>query len=163
MTLTDRDEAHLRRALDLAREARASGNPPFGSLLVDADGTVVAEDRNTSLTDGDITAHPELKLARWPARNAPDARGVTMYTSCEPCPMCRGAIDRSGIGRVVFALSASQLDDAKDPGAPATVTAWESDGPRLFPDSVDPVGGTTHGRDPSRPDASRLDPSSARA
>ena len=141
MTLTDRDEAHLRRALDLAREARAAGNPPFGSLLVDAGGAVVAEDRNTSLTDHDITAHPELKLARWAARNALDPRGVTMYTSCEPCPMCRGAIDRSGIGRVVFALSARELDEAKDPGAPSTVTAWESDGPHLFPDSVEPVRG----------------------
>lgn len=54
----------LRRAIELATAARESGNPPFGSLLAGPDGAVLAEDRNTSVTDRDITAHPELKLAR---------------------------------------------------------------------------------------------------
>ena len=66
--MTSDDERFLRRAIELAGEARASGNPPFGSLLVADDGTVLAEERNTSLADDDITAHPELKLARWAAR-----------------------------------------------------------------------------------------------
>ena len=62
------------------------------------------------LADRDITAHPELKLARWAGQelDGATARATTMYTSCEPCPMCRAAIDRSGLGRVVFALSAGQ-------------------------------------------------------
>ena len=58
------NEELLRQAIDLAGQARAAGNPPFGSLLAAPDGTVLAEDRNTSVTDRDITAHPELKLAR---------------------------------------------------------------------------------------------------
>ncbi|WP_426514056.1 PhzF family phenazine biosynthesis isomerase [Dactylosporangium sp. McL0621] len=110
-SLTARDETFLRRAIELATRARAAGDAPFGSLLVDADRKVLAEDHNTVASDGDITAHPELKLARWAARHLSraDAAGVTMYTSCQPCGMCSGAIDRSGLGRVVYALSTRQL------------------------------------------------------
>ena len=92
---------------------------PFGSLLAGPAGEVLAEDRNTVVTEQDITAHPELKLARWAARQLDRdvARQVTMYRSCQPCPMCRGAIARSGLGRVVFALSGEQLQELKPPGS----------------------------------------------
>ncbi|MFC6090331.1 nucleoside deaminase [Saccharothrix sp. BKS2] len=108
----------LDRAIELAAEARAAGNPPFGSLLVGPDGEVLAEERNTSLSDHDITAHPELKLARWAARELDPAvaAGTTLFTSCQPCGMCTGAIERSGLGRVVFALSTAQLDELKPGG-----------------------------------------------
>jgi pyrimidine deaminase RibD-like protein len=88
--MTEVDEQHLRRAIELAAEARAAGDMPFGSLLVGPDGDVLAEDRNTVVTERDITAHPELKLARRAARQleADIARQTTMYTSCQPCPMC---------------------------------------------------------------------------
>lgn len=114
-SLDPRDEQHLRRAIELSRQARAAGNQPFGSLLVGPNGKVIAEDVNTEITDDDITAHPELKLARWAAANlsAADAAASTMYTSCEACPMCSGAIVTSGIGRVVYALSAPQLYELK--------------------------------------------------
>lgn len=62
------EELYLRRAIELAAESRAAGDAPFGALLVDPDGTVLAEERNTVLSDDDVTAHPELKLARWAAR-----------------------------------------------------------------------------------------------
>lgn len=110
------DERHLSRAVELAVEARASGNPPFGSLLVDHSGAVIAEERNTTLTDRDITAHPELKLARWAAMELPDSRTLTMFTSCEPCPMCSNAIARAHLARVVFALSNDQLQALKPAG-----------------------------------------------
>nr|WSW68747.1 nucleoside deaminase [Streptomyces sp. NBC_00995] len=114
MTTPD-DHTLLRRAIALAAEARESGNPPFGSLLAAPDGTVLAEDRNTTLTDRDITAHPELKLARWAARelDAPTAAATTMYTSCEPCAMCAAVIQQAGLRRVVFALSGEQLLDIR--------------------------------------------------
>jgi tRNA(Arg) A34 adenosine deaminase TadA len=67
--VTARDDL-LRRAIELAATARKSGNPPFGSLLAGPDGTVIAEDHNTSITDNDISAHPELKLAKWAADDA---------------------------------------------------------------------------------------------
>lgn len=96
--MTGDDERFLRRAIELAAEARAGGNPPFGSLLAGPDGGILAEERNTSVTDADITAHPELKLARWAARelDRATAAATTMYTSCRPCGMCAGAIERSG-------------------------------------------------------------------
>jgi tRNA(Arg) A34 adenosine deaminase TadA len=134
------EEALLRRAIELAREAREEhGNPPFGSLLADADGNVLAEDRNTSLTDNDITAHPELKLARWAAQNlAPEvAAATTMFTSTQPCGMCTGAIERSGLGRVVYALSAEQFLTLRPP----VTWGYETEGPALFDEARVPVEG----------------------
>jgi tRNA(Arg) A34 adenosine deaminase TadA len=102
---TEADERFLRRALALAREAAADGNTPFGSLLV-REGEVIAESKNTTLTDEDVTAHPELKLARWAARElAPAARReTTMYTSTYPCMMCSGAMAYAGLGRLVYSV-----------------------------------------------------------
>ncbi|MFD1536685.1 nucleoside deaminase [Nonomuraea guangzhouensis] len=138
--MTHDDEQFLRRAIGLAAKARATGNPPFGSLLVGADGDVLAEDTNTSISDADITAHPELKLARWAARElTPEAAATTvMYTSCQPCGMCSGAIERSGLGRVVFALSGEQLGGLKPPaGSPGA----QLDGPALYDEARVPVEG----------------------
>ncbi|MCK2238955.1 nucleoside deaminase [Crossiella sp. S99.2] len=134
------NEEHLRRAITLAAEARAGGNPPFGSLLVGPEGSVLAEERNSSLTDDDITAHPELKLARWAAQSldAATAAGTTMYTSCQPCGMCAGALARSGIGQVVFALSGEQLNGLKTTGGFSEVP---TDGPHLYDEAKVPVEG----------------------
>ncbi|MEH1124391.1 nucleoside deaminase [Micromonospora sp. CPCC 206061] len=134
------DERHLRRAIALAAEARAGGNPPFGSLLVGPDGDVLLEERNTSITGDDITAHPELKVARWAAQHLDPAtaRRSTMYTSCQPCNMCTGAIERSGLGRVVFALSNEQLLTLKPSGGFPPVP---QDGPALFDEARLPVDG----------------------
>lgn len=116
--MTHDNEQLLRRAIGLAAAARNAGNPPFGSLLVGPDGAVLAEESNSSISDNDITAHPELKLARWAAQNLDPATAVatTMYTSCQPCGMCVGAIERSGLGRVVFALANAQLAELKPAG-----------------------------------------------
>lgn len=115
---TPEDHTLLRRAIALAAKARANGNPPFGSLLSGPDGTVLAEEYNTTRTDQDITAHPELKLARWAARELDPATAAetTMYTSCQPCGMCELVIQQAGLGRVVFALSNEQLLDIR-PGS----------------------------------------------
>ncbi|MFC8867692.1 nucleoside deaminase [Streptomyces sp. NPDC057148] len=128
---TPGDHALLRRAIELADKARTSGNPPFGSLLAGPDGTVLAQEHNTTLTDRDITAHPELKLARWAARNldAATAARTTMYTSCQPCGMCEAVIQWAGLRRVVFALSGEQLLDIR-PGSGRPPVP--QDGPALF-------------------------------
>ena len=142
--MTEADERHLRRAIELAAEARAAGDMPFGSLLVGPGGNVLAEDRNTVLTEQDITAHPELKMARWAARRLePEtARETTMYTSCQPCPMCAGAIARSGLGRVVFALSGEQLQELRPPGAAGPDAARIAhEGPALFDEARVPIEG----------------------
>jgi tRNA(Arg) A34 adenosine deaminase TadA len=138
--VTPDDRRFLRRAIELAAAGRAAGEAPFGSLLVGPNGTMLREDHNTVLSDGDITAHPELKLARWAAREleASTAAATTMYTSCQPCSMCTGAIDRSGLGRVVFALSNEQLAALKPSGGFPPV---RQDGPFLFDEARIPVDG----------------------
>ena len=142
--MTESDERHLRHAIELAAEAREAGDMPFGSLLVDAAGDVLREDRNTVVTQGDIAAHPEMKLARWAARelDPPQAARTTMYTSCEPCSMCRGAIARSNLGRVVFALSSDQLAELRPAGVIAPDAARVAyEGPALPDEGRGPVDG----------------------
>lgn len=109
------DEAYIRDAIELARDAVDNGNTPFGSLLV-LDDAVVREAENTTLTDDDISAHPEFKLACWAASHLDEAARemTTMYTSTEPCPMCASAIVYAGLGRVVFSVRGSTLADVSD-------------------------------------------------
>ncbi|ATQ31889.1 nucleoside deaminase [Rhodococcus ruber] len=101
---------HLRRCVELAREALDAGDEPFGSVLVAADGTRLAEDRNR-VAGGDRTRHPEFELARWAAAHMSEAAraGATMYTSGEHCPMCAAAHGWVGLGRVVYVASSAQL------------------------------------------------------
>jgi len=101
---------HLRRCVDLAREALDDGDEPFGSILVDAEGTVLFEDRNR-VKHGDQTRHPEFEIARWSATNltAEGRAASTVYTSGEHCPMCAAAHAWMGLGRIVYAASSAQL------------------------------------------------------
>jgi tRNA(Arg) A34 adenosine deaminase TadA len=142
--MNETEQRHLRRAIELAASARAAGEQPFGSILVGPDGDVIAEDHNTVLSDRDITAHPELKLARWAAQNLePEtAAATTMYTSCQPCGMCANVIARSRLGRVVFALSAEQLAELKPPGAvPPDAAEVAYEGPALLDEARRPIVG----------------------
>ncbi|MEU8842305.1 nucleoside deaminase [Streptomyces roseus] len=133
------DEALLRRAVAIAARATTLGDAPYGSLLAGPDGTVLAEAHNTVRRDNDITAHPELKLARWAARELDrhTASRTTLYTSCQPCGMCADGIVRSGLGRVVYALSTEQLVTLNpESGAWPTVA---QDGPALFDEARTPI------------------------
>jgi tRNA(Arg) A34 adenosine deaminase TadA len=105
------DEGHLRRCVDLATQALGNGDDPFGSVLADAEGTVLAEAMNREKSDGDPSAHPELALVRWAIGHlTPDQRATsTVYTSGEHCPMCAAAHGWAGLGRIVAAASAAQL------------------------------------------------------
>jgi tRNA(Arg) A34 adenosine deaminase TadA len=102
--------AYLRRCVELATEALEAGDEPFGSVLVGADGTVLAEDHNR-VAGGDRTRHPEFELARWSAtRLTPEERAAaTVYTSGEHCPMCAAAHAWVGLGRIVYIASSEQL------------------------------------------------------
>lgn len=105
------DLVHLRRAIGISAAAVRARNHPFGALLVDADGAVVLEAENSVTTTGDVTGHAETNLVRLASTSyaAEVLRGCTLYTSCEPCAMCSGAIYWAGIGRVVYALSEIRL------------------------------------------------------
>ena len=105
------DLPHLRRCVELAAEAVAAGDFPFGSVLVAGDGRVLAEDRNRENTMGDATRHPEFELARWAAANmtAGQRAAATVFTSGEHCPMCSAAHAWVGLGRIVYVSSSEQL------------------------------------------------------
>jgi tRNA(Arg) A34 adenosine deaminase TadA len=111
MTISDADLVHLRRAVELAREALAAGDGPFGSVLVDAAGVERFADRNREVTMGDPTRHPEFEIARWAATNltAEERSGATVYTSGEHCPMCSAAHAWVALGRIVYVASAEQI------------------------------------------------------
>ncbi|WP_455448783.1 nucleoside deaminase [Natrinema thermotolerans] len=111
------DDSYVRRAIDLAESAVENGNTPFGSLLV-VDDEVVRTAENTTLTDDDVSAHPEFKLARWVARELEPAEraACTMYTSTEPCPMCASAIVYAGLDRVVYSVPVDSLAGIRDDG-----------------------------------------------
>lgn len=102
--LAETDRTHLRTAIDLARAALAAGDAPFGSVLVDASGTVLRSDRNRE-NSIDPTRHPEFDLARWAGANLSAAarRTAVVYTSGEHCPMCSSAHAFAGLGRIVYA------------------------------------------------------------
>ena len=103
-------ERFVRQAIELARQARAAGNHPFGALLV-VDDAVVLTAQNTVHTDRDPTAHAETNLVSEAIRRlTPEQiRRSVLYTSCEPCAMCTGKIYWAGIRAIVYALSSEQL------------------------------------------------------
>lgn len=109
--MTTNDNEHLRRAIAIARRARAEDNHPFGALLTSASGQVLLTAANTVTTSRDVTAHAEINLVRLasPIFDADTLATCTLYSSTEPCAMCAGAIYWSGIGRVVYALSEQDL------------------------------------------------------
>ncbi|MGA9746363.1 MAG: nucleoside deaminase [Nocardioides sp.] len=129
-SLTDTDLTHLRRCIELAREALDDGDEPFGSVLVDAAGAVRFEDRNR-VKDGDETRHPELAIAQWSADHlTPEERAAaTVYTSGEHCAMCSAAHGWMGLGRIVYVVSTAQMSSwcaewgiAAGPVAPLAIT-----------------------------------------
>mgnify|MGYP000892170322 CR=1 FL=1 len=108
--ISNEDIKHLRRCVELAKQALEKGDEPFGSVLVSAEGDVLFEDHN-HVASGDHTQHPEFAIARWAAENlSPEDRSrATVYTSGEHCPMCAAAHGWVGLGRIVYASSSEQL------------------------------------------------------
>jgi len=141
--MNDTDIRHLTRCVDLAEAALDSGNDPFGSLLVSAEGTVLREDHNRT-SGGDETRHPEFELARWAAENmAPaDRATATVYTSGEHCPMCSAAHAWVGLGRIVYAGSSGQLVEWRSsfgaPGGPVAALPIQQVAPGIPVDGPEP-------------------------
>jgi tRNA(Arg) A34 adenosine deaminase TadA len=105
----------VRAAIEEARQAKRAGNPPFGAVLVDADGTVLGRAGNTEGRTGDCTGHAETNLVRSATpQYTPDVlRRATLYASTEPCAMCAGALFWARIGRIVFGLRAERHYEMK--------------------------------------------------
>ncbi len=111
------DEDYLRHAIDIARQARAGGNHPFGAILVGHDGAVLMEAGNAHGEAGDRTGHAERVLMTRASLTYTAAflAGCTMYVSAEPCAMCAGSAYWAGVGRVVYGLSERALGELIGP------------------------------------------------
>jgi guanine deaminase len=98
----------MQRAIELAIENVRSGRGgPFGAVVVKG-GTIIAEGANSVTTANDPTAHAEMTAIRAACRVLAGFQlaGCDIYTSCEPCPMCLGAIYWARPARVFFACTA---------------------------------------------------------
>ncbi len=100
------DEEYLRRAIALATANVAAGGGPFGAVIV-REGHVIAEGANRVTAAHDPTAHAEVVAIRaaGQALQSHDLSGCTIFASCEPCPMCLGAILWARLDRIVNAAT----------------------------------------------------------
>jgi guanine deaminase len=109
------DYRFIYRAVWLSQDQTEGG--PFGAIVVSPDGLEVGSGRNrvTSRNYPDPTAHAEIEAIRMACSVIKDFKlpGYTLYSSCEPCPMCLAACYWSRISRVVYALT---TEDAKSIG-----------------------------------------------
>lgn len=104
------DEEYMRLAIDKAREGVRHGQLPFGACIV-KDGKVVGCAHNTILRDKNLTAHAEINTIHEACHelNTLDLSGCTIYCTCEPCPMCLGALGLANIDRVVYGARISDV------------------------------------------------------
>lgn len=105
------DETFMREAIRLSRLAMEHGNEPFGAVLV-KDGEIVFTNENQIYTKHDPTFHGELGLIRdfCGQTGITDLHEYTLYSSCEPCFMCSGAMVWAKLGRLVYAASNMELE-----------------------------------------------------
>ncbi len=113
------EEEFLFRAIELSRQGMLNGSGgPFGCVIV-KDGKIIGEGYNEVLSSNDPTAHAEIVAIRNAciAVGTYQLTGCDVYASCEPCPMCLGAIYWSRASRLIYAntkadASAIGFDDA---------------------------------------------------
>jgi len=103
--MNNHDERYMNEALKLSEQNLELGHGgPFGAIIV-FDGNIISRGWNQVLKLKDPTAHAEIMAIRSACKEMDDhvLRGATIYTSCEPCPMCLAAIHWARIDRIVFA------------------------------------------------------------
>lgn len=105
--MSQQDREFMRRAIELARTGMtANAGGPFGAVIV-RDGKIIGEGNNRVTSSNDPTAHAEIIAIRQACESLQDFQldGCTIYTSCEPCPMCLGAIYWARPVRVLYACT----------------------------------------------------------
>ncbi len=104
----------MKEAVRLARESVKNGGGPFGAVIV-KDGEIVAKASNCVTKNNDPTAHAEVTAIRLAAQklNTFNLSGCEIYTSCEPCPMCFGAVYWARLDKLYYAATKT---DAKNIG-----------------------------------------------
>lgn len=108
-------EALMREAIRLATENVAHDGGPFGAVIADKEGRILATGVNRVTANNDPTAHAEVDAIREAAAQLHtfNLSGYDIYTSCEPCPMCLGAIYWAHLDRLFYA---NTKEDAKKAG-----------------------------------------------
>ncbi len=99
-----KNEDFMRRAIALSKDSVLNSGGPFGAVIV-RNGKIIAEGSNRVTIDNDPTAHAEVIAIRNAAlkEGTFDLSGCFIYTSCEPCPMCLGAIYWAHIDKIFYA------------------------------------------------------------
>src|SRR6202021_4289887 len=114
---TDQDREHMRQAIELMRKAGVieKTGGPFGCVIV-RDGEVLAATGNSVLKDNDPSAHAEVNAIRAACKRdkPPNLRGATMYTSCEPCPMCYSTAYWARVSKIYYAAAWTDYSDLFD-------------------------------------------------
>ena len=112
MDIKEQDREFMREAIRLADESVKNGGGPFGAVIV-KDGQIIAGGANRVTLDNDPTAHAEVNTIREACRKLGtfNLSGCAIYTSCEPCPMCLGAIYWAHISRIYYG---NTRKDARD-------------------------------------------------
>jgi len=107
------DKIFLMRAIEIASKSIDSGGGPFGAVIVKS-GKLLSEGNNRVVQTTDPTAHAEVLAIREAASalGTHDLDGCILYTSCEPCPMCLGAIYWAGIKKVIYACDRNDAEEA---------------------------------------------------
>ena len=110
--MTDTDRKFMRQAIDLSIENVRNGGGPFGAVIVRG-GEVVATGVNNVVPHCDPTAHAEVSAIRKACQKVGNFKldGCTIYTSCEPCPMCLSAIYWAGIERIFYGNTKQDAED----------------------------------------------------
>lgn len=110
--MTTQDKSFMQQAIDLSIENVANGGGPFGAVIV-KNNKIVATGVNRVTANNDPTAHAEVSAIRAACQkeNSFKLEGCTIYTSCEPCPMCLSAIYWAGISRICFANTKQDAED----------------------------------------------------
>jgi guanine deaminase len=113
MILMENDRLHLLRALEIAEKGIDCGGGPFGALIA-KEGKTISEAHNRVVLNSDPTAHAEVLAIREAALvlKSHNLAGCTLYASCEPCPMCLGAMYWAGITKVVYASGRTDAAEA---------------------------------------------------
>jgi guanine deaminase len=107
------DKSLLLRAIEIAGSGILTGAGPFGAVIA-KDGKIISEASNRVVLNSDPTAHAEILAIRQAALilKSHDLSDCILYTSCEPCPMCFGAIYWAGIKKVVYACDRTDAEGA---------------------------------------------------
>lgn len=106
-------EELMRRAIAVSENSVRNGGGPFGAVIASKDGEIIAEASNSVTIEHDPTAHAEVNCIRKATAKLGtfDLAGYDIYTSCEPCPMCLGAIYWAHLDKIYYA------NDRKDAAA----------------------------------------------